>query len=174
MQPKLAASSYPPSSVHTTAEIGERGAPTAAELVMLLGLEKSSVHGAQAGRVGLPTRMPFESAFTNNEARRSLSSKRLPGARWARRLATCPANSNRLRQPGRSARRSPANPTYWRPASRGTHFVHGYQPSGVSQMRAEYRAQHANFGQPLESLRRRHGRVDGARAKPAQTKFGQC
>ena len=43
MQPKLAASSYPPSSVHTIVEIGERGALTAAELVMLLGLEKSSV-----------------------------------------------------------------------------------------------------------------------------------
>lgn len=43
MQPKLAASSYPPSSVHTLVELGERGSLTAGELVLLLGLEKSSV-----------------------------------------------------------------------------------------------------------------------------------
>lgn len=43
MQPKLAVSSYPPSSVHTIVELGERGSLTAGELVELLGLEKSSV-----------------------------------------------------------------------------------------------------------------------------------
>lgn len=43
MQATLAATDYPPSSVHTLVELGSRDSLTAVELVALLGLEKSSV-----------------------------------------------------------------------------------------------------------------------------------
>lgn len=43
MQPTLAATSYPPSSVHTIIELAEQGELTAAQIAEILGLEKSSV-----------------------------------------------------------------------------------------------------------------------------------
>ncbi|WP_312688458.1 helix-turn-helix domain-containing GNAT family N-acetyltransferase [Kosakonia sp.] len=43
MNSTLAATDYSPSAVHTLLEVGMRGSITAAELVVLLGLEKSSV-----------------------------------------------------------------------------------------------------------------------------------
>ena len=43
MSTTLAATAYSPSAVHTLVEISLRGAMTAAQLVQILGLEKSSV-----------------------------------------------------------------------------------------------------------------------------------
>ncbi|YCH20243.1 helix-turn-helix domain-containing GNAT family N-acetyltransferase [Pseudomonas sp. D1-3] len=43
MQPTLAATNYPPSSVHTIIELAEQGELTAAQIAEILGLEKSSV-----------------------------------------------------------------------------------------------------------------------------------
>ena len=43
MNTTLAATHYSPSAVHTLLEVSVRGAMTAAQLVTLLGLEKSSV-----------------------------------------------------------------------------------------------------------------------------------
>lgn len=43
MQPTLAATHYPPSSVHTIIELAEQGELTAAQIAEILGLEKSSV-----------------------------------------------------------------------------------------------------------------------------------
>lgn len=43
MQPTIAGTQYPPSAVHALLEIEVRAALTAAELALLLGLEKSSV-----------------------------------------------------------------------------------------------------------------------------------
>ena len=56
MSATLAATDYSPSAVHTLLEISLRGAMTAAQLVQILGLEKSSVSRMLARLVTAETR----------------------------------------------------------------------------------------------------------------------
>lgn len=167
MQPRLAASDYPPSSVHTLVEIGERGSLTAGELVTLLGLEKSSV--SRLVRKLIDAGELQECA--NEEDARSKSLRLTP--RGLNTLAGIEAFARRqvgdaiggltreqqqvvrsgLEQYAVALQGQRIGASSW-PAGRYS-LVRGYRPGiigRIAQMHAEYYARHANFGQPFESL----------------------
>lgn len=167
MQPRLAASSYPPSSVHTLVELGERGSLTAGELVELLGLEKSSVSRMvrkliEAGEI---------EEFANADDARS------------KVLRLTAQGTNTLGEIEVFARRQVGNALgllsgeQQQAVSQGIeHYadalrvhrlggetstqqrfslVRGYRPGvigRIAEMHAHYYAKHAEFGQPFESL----------------------
>jgi len=167
MQPKLAASSYPPSSVHTLVEIGERGSLTAAELVTLLGLEKSSVSRMvrkliDAGEI---------EEFANEDDARSKKLRLTHRGEqtlgdiesFARRQVgdaiadlSCEQQQAVSRGLDQYAAALQTQRTgAGQPHARHYSIARGYRPGvigRIAQMHAEYYAKHADFGQPFESL----------------------
>lgn len=165
MQPKLAASSYPPSSVHTIVEIGEHGALTAAELVMLLGLEKSSVSRMVRKLVEAGELEEFANEDDARSKKLRLTTRGQKTLRdietFARRQvgeAISDLSSEQQQAVSRGLDQyAAALQTQRTGARQPRHYriAHGYRPGiigRIAQMHAEYYAQHANFGQPFESL----------------------
>lgn len=167
MRATLAATGYPPSSVHTIVEIGNRQALTAVELVELLGLEKSSVSRmvrklVEAGEIeevaheedarfktlrltaqGKKTLRAIDS-FATKQVGAALA--HLPREQWqgvSEGIANYAAalQTQRLEtQPPRAAQLD---------------IARGYSPGIIGrivQMHADYYAKYFNFGQPFESL----------------------
>lgn len=167
MQATLAATDYPPSSVHTIVEIGERSSLTAVELVELLGLEKSSVSRMvrkliEAGEI--------EEVLNKEDARSKklqLTAKGMETLRaidsFAREQVNA-AMSHLTSEQQQAVSEGIANYAaalhahrlgIAQPPSAPLDIARGYRPGIIGrivQMHADYYARLANFGQPFESL----------------------
>ncbi|SDV08391.1 bifunctional helix-turn-helix transcriptional regulator/GNAT family N-acetyltransferase [Pseudomonas vancouverensis] len=166
MQATLAATDYPPSFVHTLVELGNRKTLTAAELVELLGLEKSTVSRmlrklTEAGEI---------EDIPNEDDARSKTLRLTPKGRKTLR------NIDAFATEQVTAALACLTAAQQQAASEGIHhyaaalqshrlgtpscvtpleIARGYRPGiigRIAQMHAEYYARHSNFGQPFESL----------------------
>ena len=167
MHSTLAATDYPPSSVHTIVELGNRESLTAGELVELLGLEKSSVSRMvrkliEAGEI--------EEIAHEQDARAKRLRLTVQGQNTLRAIDTfatqqvvaamshlsseqCQTVSEGLASYAVAlhAHRLGTEP----PAPTQLAIARGYRPGVIGrivQMHADYYARHSNFGQPFESL----------------------
>ncbi|CDF92172.1 MULTISPECIES: bifunctional helix-turn-helix transcriptional regulator/GNAT family N-acetyltransferase [unclassified Pseudomonas] len=168
MNATLAATAYPPSSVHAIVEIGNRQVLTAAELVELLGLEKSSVSRMvrkliEAGEL---EEIPNEADARSKHLR--LTAQGADTLRSIDRFATQQveaAMSLLTEEQRRTVREGIAHYAVALRAHRlGTELsspaqlldiARGYRPGIIGrivQMHADYYARHSAFGQPFESL----------------------
>lgn len=104
MRTTLAATDYPPSSVHTIVEIGNHESLTAGELVELLGLEKSSVSRmvrklVEAGEIEeIPHEQDARASDCDSPRRGKTpfeTSMLSPRNRLSRPCLTCPAGNVR-------------------------------------------------------------------------------
>jgi DNA-binding MarR family transcriptional regulator/GNAT superfamily N-acetyltransferase len=167
MQSTLAATNYPPSSVHTIVEIGRRKSLTSGELVQILGLEKSSVSRMvrkliEAGEI--------EETAVENDAR----SKTLRLTRKGKRtltaidaFATSQVSAAITHLTGEQRRIASEGIAHYAGAlqahrlgaqrllSKPLTIARGYRPGiigRIAEMHANYYAKHSSFGQPFESL----------------------
>ncbi|WP_263294604.1 helix-turn-helix domain-containing GNAT family N-acetyltransferase [Pseudomonas sp. A-RE-19] len=167
MQATLAATDYPPSSVHTIVEIGARDSLTAGELVELLGLEKSSVSRMvrkliEAGEI---EEIPHEDDARSKKLRLTAQGQKTLRAidSFAREQVSAAmthltGEQQRVVSEGIAnyavalqARRLGTEPRPTAPLD----IARGYRPGIIGrivEMHADYYARHANFGQPFESL----------------------
>ncbi|WP_335944720.1 helix-turn-helix domain-containing GNAT family N-acetyltransferase [Pseudomonas sp. G166] len=167
MHATLAATGYPPSSVHTIVELGNRQALTAVELVELLGLEKSSVSRmvrklVEAGEI--------EEVTHEEDARFKKLRLSAQGKKTLRAI-----DSFATKQVGEAL--GHLTPEQWQVVSEGIgnygaalqaqrlgtqpapvtqlDIARGYRPGIIGrivQMHAHYYARYFSFGQPFESL----------------------
>lgn len=166
MQTTLAATDYPPSSVHTIVELGNRDSLTAVELVALLGLEKSSVSRMvrkliEAGEI---EEVPNEDDARSKKLQLTEQGRqtlRAVDAFATQRVGAAMAHLTEAQQrtvsdglghyavalrTQRLGAGSPKPPL---------EIARGYRPGIIGrivEMHACYYAKHANFGQPFESL----------------------
>lgn len=167
MQTTLAATGYPPSSVHTIVEIGNRESLTAGELVELLGLEKSSVSRMvrkliEAGEI---EEIPHEEDARVKKLRLTAQGEntlRSIDAFATQRVGA--AMSHLTREQRQTVCEGIANYAVALQAHRlGTQLPspaqleisRGYRPGVIGrmvEMHADYYARHSNFGQSFESL----------------------
>jgi DNA-binding MarR family transcriptional regulator/GNAT superfamily N-acetyltransferase len=167
MQATLAATDYPPSSVHTIVEIGERDSLTAVELVELLGLEKSSVSRMvrkliEAGEI---EEIPHEEDARSKKLRLTAQGKKTLRAidsfarEQVRAALACLTHEQQQTVSEGIAHYAVALQAHRlgtapRPSVQ-LDIARGYRPGIIGrivQMHADYYARHANFGQPFESL----------------------
>ncbi|UVM48121.1 helix-turn-helix domain-containing GNAT family N-acetyltransferase [Pseudomonas sp. B21-015] len=167
MKATLAATDYPPSSVHTIVEIGERDSLTAGELVALLGLEKSSVSRMvrkliEAGEI---EEIPHEEDARSKKLRLTVQGKKTLRAidSFAREQVGA-AMTYLTSEQQQAVNEGIANYAVALQSHRlGTappppmqlDIARGYRPGIIGrivQMHADYYARHSNFGQPFESL----------------------
>lgn len=166
MQATLAATDYPPSSVHTIVELGNRESLTAVELVTLLGLEKSSVSRMvrkliEAGEIEeVPNEQDARSKKLQltDQGRQTLCAV---DAFATQRVGAAMAHLTEVQQQTVSeglghyavALRTQRLGTQTPAAT--LEIARGYRPGIIGrmvQMHASYYARYANFGQPFESL----------------------
>lgn len=167
MQATLAATDYPPSSVHTLVELGSRDSLTAVELVALLGLEKSSVSRMvrkliEAGEI---EEVPNEEDARSKKLQLTEQGRqtlRAVDAFATQRVGTAMAHLTEAQQQTVSeglghyagalhTQRLGLAPTPPAPLE----IARGYRPGIIGrmvEMHALYYARYANFGQPFESL----------------------
>lgn len=167
MHTTLAATGYPPSSVHTIVELGNRQSLTAGELVEMLGLEKSSVsrmvrklieageieeiaheQDARAKRLRLTAQgqdtLRTIDAFATQQvvaAMSHLSNEQCQTVSEGIASYAVALHAHRL---GTAP-----------PAPAQLEIARGYRPGVIGrivQMHADYYARHSNFGQLFESL----------------------
>lgn len=167
MHTTLAATGYPPSSVHTIVELGNRQCLTAGELVELLGLEKSSVsrmvrklieageieeiaheQDARAKRLRLTAQ-----GQTTLRAIDAFATQQVVAAMSHLSNDQCQAVSEGIASYAIAlqAHRLGAEP----PVPAQLEIARGYRPGVIGrivQMHADYYARHSNFGQSFESL----------------------
>ena len=167
MHPTLAATGYPPSSVHTIVELGNRQSLTAGELVELLGLEKSSVsrmvrklieageieeiaheQDARAKRLRLTAQ-----GQTTFRAIDAFATQQVVAAMSHLSNDQCQTVSEGIASyaVALQAHRLGTEP----PAPAQLEIARGYRPGVIGrivQMHADYYARHSNFGQSFESL----------------------
>lgn len=167
MHATLAATSYPPSSVHTIVEIGNRGSLTAGELVELLGLEKSSVSRmvrklVEAGEIEeipheddarvkrLQLTAQGENTFRSVD---SFATKQVGSAMSHLTTEQCQTVCEGI------ASYAVALQAYRlgteQPPSVQLRIARGYRPGvigRIAQMHADYYSRHSNFGRSFESL----------------------
>lgn len=166
MRATLAATGYPPSSVHTIVEIGSRETLTSSELVELLGLEKSSVSRMvrkliEAGEI---EEIPHEDDARSKKLRLTAQGKKTLRAIDAFATKQVDAAMSHLtgeqRQTvsegiGNYAAALQAHRCGTELAPTPLSIARGYRPGVIGrivQMHADYYASHSNFGQPFESL----------------------
>ncbi|WP_341524276.1 helix-turn-helix domain-containing GNAT family N-acetyltransferase [Pseudomonas sp. G.S.17] len=166
MRATLAATGYPPSSVHTIVEIGSRETLTSSELVELLGLEKSSVSRMvrkliEAGEI---EEIPHEDDARSKKLRLTAQGKKTLRAIDAFATKQVDAAMSHLtgeqRQTvsegiGNYAAALQAHRCGTELASTPLSIARGYRPGVIGrivQMHADYYASHSGFGQPFESL----------------------
>lgn len=166
MHTTLAATRYPPSSVHTIVELGNRQSLTAGELVELLGLEKSSVsrmvrklieageieeiaheHDARAKRLRL-------TAQGQNTLRAidAFATQQVIAAMSHLSNGQCQAVSEGIASYAVALQ---AHRLGTEPPAPALEIARGYRPGVIGrivQMHADYYARHSNFGQSFESL----------------------
>lgn len=167
MRATLAATDYPPSSVHTIVEIGNHESLTAGELVELLGLEKSSVSRmvrklVEAGEI---EEIPHEQDARAKRLR--LTAQGQNTLRAINAFATQQVVAAMSHLSGEQCQTvSEGIATYAvalhahrlgtePPAPEQLEIARGYRPGLIGrmvQMHANYYARHSNFGQPFESL----------------------
>lgn len=167
MHATLAATDYPPSSVHTIVEIGSRGSLTAGELVELLGLEKSSVSRMvrkliEAGEI---EEIPHETDARVKRLRLTAQGENTLRSVDAFATQQVGAAMSHLTEDQRQtvcegitdyamalkAHRLGTEPLPPAPL----HIARGYRPGVIGrivEMHADYYSRHSNFGQPFESL----------------------
>ncbi|RON58003.1 bifunctional helix-turn-helix transcriptional regulator/GNAT family N-acetyltransferase [Pseudomonas frederiksbergensis] len=166
MQATLAATDYPPSSVHTIVELGNRDSLTAVELVALLGLEKSSVSRMvrkliEAGEIEeVPNEQDARSKKLQltEQGRQTL---RAVDAFAIERVSAAMTHLTRTQQQtvsdglGHYAAALRTQRLGAPPPDTPLQIARGYRPGIIGrmvEMHATYYARHANFGQPFESL----------------------
>ena len=166
MQATLAATDYPPSSVHTIVELGHRESLTAVELVSLLGLEKSSVSRmvrklVEAGEIEeVPNEQDARSKKLQltDQGRHTL---RAVDAFAIQRVGTAMAHLTEVQQQtvseglGHYAAALRTQRLGTEPPTAALEIARGYRPGIIGrmvEMHARYYARYANFGQPFESL----------------------
>lgn len=166
MQATLAATDYPPSSVHTLVELGNRESLTAVELVALLGLEKSSVSRMvrkliEAGEIEeVPNEQDARSKKLQltGQGRQTLravdafANQRVGAAMTHLSPAQQQAVSEGL---GHYAVALQSQRLGTEPPKVTLQIARGYRPGIIGrivEMHACYYAKVANFGQPFESL----------------------
>lgn len=166
MQATLAATDYPPSSVHTIVELGNRESLTAVELVALLGLEKSSVSRMvrkliEAGEIEeVPNEQDARSKKLQltEQGRQTLravdvfANQRVGAAMTHLSPAQQQAVSEGL---GHYAVALQSQRLGTEPPKASLQIARGYRPGIIGrivEMHACYYARVANFGQPFESL----------------------
>ncbi|NBF04042.1 GNAT family N-acetyltransferase [Pseudomonas sp. Fl5BN2] len=170
LQNTLAATDYPPSAVHALLEIGQGNALTASDLVLLLGLEKSSVSRLVRKLVKAGEISEQADAQDARSKRLQLTAQgaqtlggidRFAQAQVAAALAQLSGQQQRGAATGiadyaralRAVRlgevlEPPKPPECWSIAC-------GYRPGvigRIAEMHASYYAARAGFGQPFESL----------------------
>ncbi|WP_253426669.1 helix-turn-helix domain-containing GNAT family N-acetyltransferase [Pseudomonas sp. GGS8] len=167
MQATLAATDYPPSSVHTIVEIGNRESLTAGELVELLGLEKSSVSRMvrkliEAGE--LEEIAHEEDARSKKLRLTAQGQKTLRDIESFARQQVGAAMTYLTNEQQQAVSEGIANYSMALKAHRlGTapppapqlDIARGYRPGIIGRivrMHADYYVRHSNFGQPFESL----------------------
>ena len=166
MRATLAATGYPPSSVHSIVEIGSRETLTSSELVELLGLEKSSVSRMvrkliEAGEI---EEIPHEDDARSKKLRLTAQGKKTLRAIDAFATKQVDAAMSHLtgeqRQTvsegiGNYAAALQAHRCGTELAATTLSIARGYRPGVIGrivQMHADYYASHSGFGQPFESL----------------------
>ncbi len=167
MRTTLAATDYPPSSVHTIVEIGNHESLTAGELVELLGLEKSSVSRmvrklVEAGEI---EEIPHEQDARAKRLRLTaqgqdtlrdidaFATQQVVAAMSHLSSGQCQIVSEGIASYADAlhAHRLGAEP----PAPAQLEIARGYRPGLIgrmAEMHANYYARRSNFGQPFESL----------------------
>ncbi|SDB11000.1 helix-turn-helix domain-containing GNAT family N-acetyltransferase [Pseudomonas sp. NFACC13-1] len=167
MNTTLAATGYPPSSVHTIVELGNRQSLTAGELVEMLGLEKSSVsrmvrklieageieeiaHELDARAKRLRLTAQGQNTLRTIDA---FATQQVVAAMSHLSNGQCQAVSEGIASYASAlhAHRLGTAP----PAPAQLEIARGYRPGVIGrivQMHADYYARHSNFGQSFESL----------------------
>lgn len=167
MQATLAATDYPPSSVHTIVEIGERSSMTAVELVELLGLEKSTVSRMvrkliEAGEI---EEAPHEDDARSKKLRLTAKGKKTLRAidSFAKEQVSA-ALTHLTNEQQQAVSEGIAHYAVALQAHRldteqlppaQLDIARGYRPGIIGrivEMHADYYARHSDFGQPFESL----------------------
>ncbi|WP_212800634.1 helix-turn-helix domain-containing GNAT family N-acetyltransferase [Pseudomonas sp. St316] len=167
MHTTLAATGYPPSSVHTIVELGNRQSLTAGELVELLGLDKSSVSRmvrklVEAGEIeeiaheqdARAKRLRLTAQGQNTlRAIDAFATQQVVAAMSHLSSGQCQIVSEGIVSyaVALQAHRLGAEP----PAPAQLQIARGYRPGVIGrivQMHADYYARHSNFGQSFESL----------------------
>ena len=167
MQATLAATDFPPTSVHTIVEIGERSSMTAGELVELLGLEKSTVSRMarkliEAGEI---EEVPHEDDARSKKLRLTAKGKKTLRAidSFAREQVSA-AMTHLTNEQQQAVSEGIAHYAVALQAHRlgaeqlppvQLDIARGYRPGIIGrivEMHADYYARHSNFGQPFESL----------------------
>jgi len=165
LRPTLAGTAYSPSAVHAIVELGRRGSLTAAELVDVLGLDKSSVSRMLAKLIAAGEMAPIEQgadarskplalteqgrrtlAAVDAYARRQVTAAtaHLPPAQLDTVCASLATYAEALR----------ANRLGAEPAREELRIETGYAPGVISQVTAlhmAYYAEHLGFGQVFEA-----------------------
>jgi DNA-binding MarR family transcriptional regulator/GNAT superfamily N-acetyltransferase len=166
MQATLAATDYPPSSVHTIVELGNHDSLTAVELVGMLGLEKSSVSRMvrkliEAGEIEeVPNEQDARSKKLQltDQGRQTL---RAVDAFAVQRVGAAMAHLSEVQQQtvsaglGHYATALRTQRLGTQPPTASLAIARGYRPGIIGrmvEMHASYYARYANFGQPFESL----------------------
>jgi DNA-binding MarR family transcriptional regulator/GNAT superfamily N-acetyltransferase len=166
MRTTLAGTDYSPSAVHTLLELDSRGALTAAQLVQMLGLEKSSVSRmvaklVQAGEVaespGDDDARTKQLSLTE-QGRRSVAAIHAYGQRQVT-SALAPLNNQQQLAIAQGLDGYAQALTAFRcgadePADSVIHVSSGYRPGligRVVEMHASFYSQHSGFGQFFES-----------------------
>ncbi|OCR25227.1 MarR family transcriptional regulator [Pseudomonas syringae] len=166
MRATLAATGYPPSSVHTIVEIGSRETLTAGELVELLGLEKSSVSRMVRKLIegGEIEEIPHEDDARSKKLRLTEQGKKTLRAIDAFATKQVDAAVSHLtEEQQQTVSEGIAHYAAALHAHRcGTELpptqlsiARGYRSGVIGrivQMHADYYARHSSFGQPFESL----------------------